>query len=81
MAVRGPLGDGRQALVVGVDYGTLSGRAVGVRVSDGAELVLPPLAIARQISDQVNTPTFDLPDLSWAAMIRKLDRIDPSYRD
>lgn len=50
-------------------------------LSDGAELVLPPLAIARQISDQVNTPTFDLPDLSWAAMIRKLDRIDPSYRD
>ena len=26
------------ALVVGVDYGTLSGRAVVVRVSDGAEL-------------------------------------------
>jgi L-ribulokinase len=38
MAVRGPLGDGRQALVVGVDYGTLSGRAVVVRVSDGVEL-------------------------------------------
>jgi L-ribulokinase len=28
----------RQSLVVGVDYGTLSGRAVVVRVSDGAEL-------------------------------------------
>ena len=28
----------QQALVVGVDYGTLSGRAVVVRVSDGAEL-------------------------------------------
>src|SRR5665648_943141 len=28
----------RQALVLGVDYGTLSGRAVVVRVSDGAEL-------------------------------------------
>ena len=27
-----------RALVVGVDYGTLSGRAVVVRVSDGAEL-------------------------------------------
>jgi len=28
----------QQALVVGVDYGTMSGRAVVVRVSDGAEL-------------------------------------------
>ena len=27
-----------RALVVGVDFGTLSGRAVVVRVSDGAEL-------------------------------------------
>ena len=28
----------RPAYVIGVDYGTLSGRAVVVRVSDGAEL-------------------------------------------
>ena len=27
-----------RALVVGLDYGTLSGRAVVVRVADGAEL-------------------------------------------
>ena len=30
--------NGRDALVVGVDFGTLSGRALVVRVSDGAEL-------------------------------------------
>src|SRR5450756_3062572 len=30
--------EGRWELVVGVDFGTLSGRAVVVRVSDGAEL-------------------------------------------
>jgi len=30
--------DAHEALVVGVDYGTLSGRAVVVRVRDGAEL-------------------------------------------
>jgi len=32
------LPDGVSAVVIGVDYGTLSGRAVVVRVSDGAEL-------------------------------------------
>jgi L-ribulokinase len=32
------MADRQQALVVGVDYGTLSGRAVIVRVRDGAEL-------------------------------------------
>lgn len=30
--------DSKNALVVGVDYGTLSGGAVAVRVCDGAEL-------------------------------------------
>ncbi|WP_427173171.1 ribulokinase [Arthrobacter sp. 92] len=30
--------DGRESFVIGVDYGTLSGRAVVVRISDGKEL-------------------------------------------
>jgi L-ribulokinase len=30
--------DGRESFVIGVDYGTLSGRAVVVRISDGREL-------------------------------------------
>ena len=30
--------DPKRALVVGVDFGTLSGRALVVRVADGAEL-------------------------------------------
>lgn len=33
-----PQGGGAEKYVIGVDYGTLSGRAVVVRVSDGAEL-------------------------------------------
>ena len=33
-----PERDGSDAVVIGVDYGTLSGRAVVVRVSDGQEL-------------------------------------------
>jgi L-ribulokinase len=33
-----PESDGRNSYVIGVDFGTLSGRAVVVRVSDGVEL-------------------------------------------
>jgi len=36
--VTSPSRDRRDAVVIGVDYGTLSGRAVVVRVSDGQEL-------------------------------------------
>ncbi|WP_127842621.1 ribulokinase [Actinomyces wuliandei] len=40
-----------QALVVGVDFGTLSGRAVVVRVTDGAELASATCAYAHAVMD------------------------------
>ncbi|PVU84030.1 ribulokinase [Cellulomonas sp. WB94] len=47
--------DPRRALVVGVDYGTLSGRAVIVRVHDGAELGSAVLAYPHAVMDRTLT--------------------------
>lgn len=47
------------ALVVGVDYGTLSGRAVVVRVSDGAE-VARTVHISRQLGDPLPIAQADI---------------------
>ncbi|MFI2754470.1 ribulokinase [Cellulomonas sp. P22] len=47
--------DPQRALVVGVDYGTLSGRAVVVRVSDGAELGTGVHAYPHAVMDQTLT--------------------------
>ena len=44
-----------RALVVGVDYGTLSGRAVVVRVSDGAELGSAVHEYPHAVMDQMLT--------------------------
>ncbi|CAN5160223.1 ribulokinase [soil metagenome] len=47
--------DPRRALVVGVDYGTLSGRAVIIRVHDGAELGSAVLAYPHAVMDRTLT--------------------------
>jgi L-ribulokinase len=47
--------DPRRALVVGVDYGTLSGRAVVIRVHDGAELGSAVLAYPHAVMDRALT--------------------------
>jgi len=47
--------DPRRALVVGVDYGTLSGRAVIIRVHDGAELGSAVLAYPHAVMDRALT--------------------------
>ncbi|HEX5331815.1 MAG TPA: ribulokinase [Cellulomonas sp.] len=50
-----PTVDPRRALVVGVDYGTLSGRAVIIRVHDGAELGSAVLAYPHAVMDRTLT--------------------------
>ncbi len=57
----GSPGTGRDAVVVGVDFGTLSGRAVVVRVADGAELGgathdFPHAVLDRQLPDGTPLP-------------------------
>ncbi|WPF83043.1 ribulokinase [Sanguibacter sp. 4.1] len=68
--------DSQRALVVGVDYGTLSGRAVVVRVHDGAELgtgvhEYPHAVMDRQLTTgpawEAGTPVSLAPD--WALQV------------
>ncbi|KAF1054179.1 MAG: Decarboxylase NovR [Stenotrophomonas maltophilia] len=59
--------------------------------SSGAELVIPSEAVCRHTERQFNAPArelaegeFDDPDandLSWAALMRLLDRVAPGYKD
>ena len=49
--------DAAERFVVGVDYGTLSGRAVVVRVSDGAELASAVHDYPHAVMDRVLATT------------------------
>ncbi len=52
-------------------------------LSTGAKLVRPPLAVAERVAAQFpghDAPTAELGARQFAAMMRRLDRIDPSYR-
>lgn len=51
-------------------------------MSCGAELALPPDAVAEKVAGQYERMAFDDADLDleWQAHLRLLDRIDPSYR-
>src|SRR5215210_6165449 len=65
----------RQQYVVGVDYGTLSGRAVVVRVSDGAELGTATLDYAHGVvEDRLPGSDVALPP-EWAL------QVPDDYRD
>ncbi len=46
----------------------------------GAELVLPPAEVAQKVARQFARPGRTAPDTGWAALLRMLDRTDPSYR-
>jgi len=46
----------------------------------GAELVVPPAAVADKVARQFARPGRTAPDTQWAALLRMLDRTDPSYR-
>jgi ribulose-5-phosphate 4-epimerase/fuculose-1-phosphate aldolase len=49
-------------------------------MAGGAELVLPPAAVARKVAQQLARPGRRAPDTGWEAILRLLDRLDPSYR-
>ncbi|TFD81526.1 ribulokinase [Cryobacterium sp. Sr8] len=62
-----PAGD--ESYVLGVDYGTLSGRAVVVRVSDGAELGSATLDYAHAVMDTTLAATGAALPPEWALQV------------
>src|SRR3954467_11155847 len=54
------------AVVIGVDYGTLSGRAVVVRVSDGAELGSAVHAYPHAVIDRTRPASGERLPPAWA---------------
>jgi hypothetical protein len=48
----------------------------------GAEIVIPPKEICERVGKQYDQMAFDGGDLQleWAAHLRMLDALDPSYR-
>ena len=50
-------------------------------MAGGAELNLPPPAVARKVAAQFARPGRRAPANAWAALLRMLDRIDPGYRE
>ncbi|MEP6560095.1 MAG: FGGY family carbohydrate kinase, partial [Nakamurella sp.] len=61
--------DGTDRYVVGVDYGTLSGRAVVVRVRDGAELGSSVTDYRHAVMDTLLTPTGAKLPPDWALQV------------
>jgi ribulose-5-phosphate 4-epimerase/fuculose-1-phosphate aldolase len=49
-------------------------------MAGGAELVLPPAEVAHKVARQFVRPGRTAPDRGWAALLRMLDRTDPSYQ-
>ncbi len=62
-------GGGLEQYVVGVDYGTLSGRAVVVRVRDGAELGSAVKEYPHAVMDRVLVPTGAPLPPDWALQV------------
>ena len=50
-------------------------------MAGGAELNIPPPDVAAKVARQFKRPARTAPDNAWAALLRMLDRADPSYRD
>ncbi len=61
--------DAEDTYVVGVDYGTLSGRAVVVRVSDGAELASAVHAFPHGVMDDILAGTGERLPPDWALQV------------
>ena len=49
-------------------------------MAGGAELGIPSPAVARKVASQFARPGRTAPNTQWAALLRMLDRSDPSYR-
>ncbi|MPY11538.1 ribulokinase [Arthrobacter bussei] len=64
-----PAGAGGDTYVIGVDYGTLSGRAVVVRVSDGAELGAATLEYPHAVMDTTLAATGAQLPPEWALQV------------
>lgn len=47
----------------------------------GRELVQPPIEVGEQVAAVFESPSRAAPAKIWPAMLRMLDRIDPTYRD
>lgn len=45
------------------------------------ELVQPPIEVGEQVAAVFESPSRAAPAKIWPAMLRMLDRIDPSYRE
>ncbi|RIQ25083.1 ribulokinase [Jiangella rhizosphaerae] len=63
------MSDNNDAVVIGVDYGTLSGRAVVVRVSDGAELGSAVHAYTHGVVDRELPGTGEKLPPDWALQV------------
>jgi ribulose-5-phosphate 4-epimerase/fuculose-1-phosphate aldolase len=50
-------------------------------MAGGAELTMPPPAVAAKVAAQFARPGRAAPHNAWKALLRMLDRIDPGYRD
>ena len=58
-------------------------RAQVAAMAGGAELEIPPENVLRKSAEQSWRPNNNNPDEhpAWPALMRKMDRVDPSYRD
>ena len=50
-------------------------------MAGGAALSIPPVQVAEKVARQFARPGRTAPDTGWEAVLRMLDRIDPSYRN
>ena len=50
-------------------------------LAGGADVAMPPPAVAQKVAAQFSRPGRKAPANAWAALLRMLDRQDPSYRD
>ena len=50
-------------------------------MAGGAALSIPPPHVAEKVARQFARPGRTAPDTGWEAVLRMLDRIDPSYRN
>jgi L-ribulokinase len=64
-----PAGDQAEQYVIGVDYGTLSGRAVVVRVSDGTELASAALDYPHAVMDTTLAASGKTLSPDWALQV------------
>ena len=49
-------------------------------MQSGAELVIPPLEVCRHTSTMALAPDSLIGNTEWPALMRMLDRLDPSFR-